>query len=350
MRRSIALFGALATAVALLAGCSSSPAPTATTTAAVAEPTAAATTPAERVTVTIASLKGPTTMGLAGLMQQADAGEGLQDYDVTVYGTPDEVVPLVVKGDVDIALVPANLASVIYNQTKTDAGAAVQVATVNTLGVLSVLENGETVSSLADLRGKTVYSTGKGASPEFVLNHLLTQAGLTPGTDVTVEYKSEATEVAAVLAATPGAVGVLPQPFATAVTKQNPAVRVAVDLTDAWTELGNDSQLVTGVTVVRADFATEHPQALADFLTDYEASVAFTNDDPAAAADLIVAAGIVQAAPIAQAAIPASHIVFLTGDDMRSALEGYLEVLFAANPQSVGGAMPSDDFYLGAAG
>ncbi len=345
---------AVASALALLVGCGTAPSsPGSLASATEAGPTpfaAPSATPseqvAERVTVRVAALSGPTTIGLVGLMREADAGTGRQDYEVTTYGTPDEVVPLLVKGEVDVALLPANLAAVVHQQTRTDDGPAVQAVAVNTLGVLSVLEHGTAVASLSDLRGRTVYSTGKGASPQYVLEHLLRQSGLTPGTDVTVEYRSEATEVAALLAATPGAVGVLPQPYATGVVAGNADVRVAIDLTQAWTDLGNTSRLVTGVTVVRTAFAAEHPQALADFLADDEESVAFVNASPAQAAELVVAAGIVQAAPVAQAAIPACHIVHLTGDELRPALEGYLSVLHAAQPKSVGGAMPGDDFYL----
>lgn len=340
---------AATTVLALLAACGtapSSPGVLATTAHAAPSTSAPSDAPAEKVTVRIAALSGPTTIGLVGLMREADAGTGRQDYQVTTYGTPDEVVPLLVRGEVDVALLPANLAAVVHQQTRTDEGPAVQAVAVNTLGVLSVLENGTTVTSLTDLRGRTVYSTGKGASPQHVLEHLLRQSGLTPGSDVTVEYRSQATEVAALLTATPGAVGVLPQPYATGVVAGGDSVRVAVDLTQAWTDLGNTSRLVTGVTVVRTAFAAEHPQALADFLADDAESVAFVNASPAQAADLVVAAGLVKAAPVAQAAIPACHVVHLTGDDLRRALEGYLGVLHAAQPQAVGGAMPGDDFYL----
>lgn len=347
MRRTVALLGACV--LALLAACGPSTPPT--------DPAAAttATTPgprpspsAERVTVRVAALAGPTTIGLLGLMRDAAAGTARQDYRVTTYGTPDEVVPLLVRGDVDIALLPANLAAVVHRQTRTDAGPAVQALAVNTLGVLSVLEHGTDVRSLADLRGRTVLSTGKGASPQYVLEHLLRRAGLTPGTDVTVDYVPEPTQVAAALAATPGTVGVLPQPYATAVTVQEPDVRVAVDLTQAWADVEPSSQLVTGVTVVRTAFAREHPGALADFLADDARSVAFVTGSPQDAAPLVVEAGLVRSAPVAQAAIPACHLVLLTGDEMRAALEGYLAVLHAAEPRSVGGALPGDDFYLGA--
>lgn len=328
----------------LVSGCAATE-PTATPSAPVEE--AQATTPPEEpTTVRVASLKGPTTMGLVDLMRDAAAGETEQAYEVTMYGTPDEVVPLVGQGAVDVALIPANLAAVLYNRTLTDDGAAIQVAAINTLGVLGILENGDTVDSIDDLAGKTIYASGKGASPEYVLSFLLEANGLQPGADVTIEWRSEHTEVAAVLASTPGAVAMLPQPFATVVTTQNPAVQPALDLTDVWADATDGaSQLVTGVVVVRTEFAEEYPQALAAFLADYEASTTFTNENPAEAAALIAEAGIVPAAPIAEKAIPGSHIAFIDGAELRSTFAGYLQVLFDADPAAVGGSMPDDDFY-----
>ena len=338
MRRSSLVVPLLAVA-ALLAGCAGSTQVAASTPAATV---AASATPVERTTVRIASLKGPTTMGLVKLMSDATAGTAAEDYKVTMYSTPDQVVPLVAQGTVDVALLPSNLAAVLYAKTK----GAVQVAAVNTLGVLDVVENGTSVHSLADLRGKTVVTSGKGASPEYVLNYLLRQDGLVPGTDVTIDYRSEPTEVAAVLAATPGAVGMLPQPFATVLTTSHPTIRDVVQLSDEWNKVtSGTSQLVTGVLVVRKQFATEHPGAVKQFLDDYKVSTAFTNEHPDQAAPLIVQAGIVPSAAVAVAAIPASHVVDLEGADMRTALGGYLKVLFDADPASVGGALPGDDFY-----
>lgn len=324
---------AVALLAALLAGCG-----------------AADTTPSDTVEVRVASLRGPTTMGLVKLIDDA-AGAAAQNhqaavYTTTVYGTPDEVVPLIVQGRVDVALIPANLAAVLHNKTRgTDAEIA--VAAVNTLGVLEVVEAGDTVHRIADLRGRTVYSTGRGATPEYVLNHLLTQNGLAPGEDVAVEFLSEATEVAARLAAEPGAVGLLPQPYVTALQAKQPGVRSALSLTEEWAAVTPDSQLVTGVLVVRRDFAEEHPEALAAFLADYRASTAFANEHPDQAAPLIVAAGIAPDAAVAEAAIPRCSIVYIDGPALREALDGYLRVLFDADPASVGGSVPGDDLYLG---
>ncbi len=338
MKRIASAIGA-ALLVASLAACSSFPAASTT-------PSASPTATEAPTTITIASLKGPTTMGLVGLMDEAAKGTAAEDYQATVYGSPDEVVPLIVQGKVDVALVPANLAAVLYNKTKgTDAQIA--VTGINTLGVLDVVESGDTIHSMADLKGRTIYTLGKGASPEYVLNYLLTENGLTPGEDVTVEFKSEATEVTAILAANPDAVGVLPQPFVTILETKNPDVRTALNLTDEWTKVASDSQLVMGVVVVRSSFAEEHPGALATFLADYKASTDFVNDQPAAAAPLIVDAGIVPNAAIGEAAIPFCNIVDITGAEMRTALEGYLTVLLNADPKSVGGSLPGDDFYYG---
>jgi NitT/TauT family transport system substrate-binding protein len=339
--------------LALLPGCGSS-SPTATpepsvtptpTVEATVEETPTPEPTAERTTFRVASLKGPTTMGLVSLMDDAATGEARHDYQVTMYGTPDEIVPQIVQGQIDVALVPANLAAVLYNRTLEDDAAQIQVVAINTLGVLEVVEAGETIQSVADLAGKTIYSTGKGATPEYVLNYLLTSNGLDPATDVTVEYRSEATEVAALLAAEPGAVGVLPQPYVTVLKTQNPDVRTALSFTEEWAKVATDSQLVTGVVVARTQFIEENPLAFEEFLADYQASTEFTNANPAEAAVLIAEAGIVPAAPVAEAAIPACNITYIDGAELQATLSGYLDVLFEADPASVGGSVPGDDFY-----
>lgn len=297
-------------------------------------------TPA-RTPVRIASLRGPTTMGLVGLMADAEAGRTRHDYRVSVVGTPDEIVPRVVQGEADVAMVPANLAAALHNRT----GGAVRVIAVNTLGNLYVVESGRTVASVADLRGRTVYATGKGASPEFCLEHILRANGLEPGVDVALEWKSEHAELAALLAAGADVVAMLPQPFVALVQAQNPSVRVALDLDAEWERVSPDAGLVMGVAIADTGWATRNPGLLADFLSDYEASTRFVDTDLAAAAELVVQYGLAPDVAVASSAIPASHLTFLTGPAMRAELEGYLKVLFAAEPASVGGALPGDDFY-----
>lgn len=292
--------------------------------------------------VRVGSLKGPTSMGLAELMDRAEKGETENDYTFTMVGKADELVGSVANGDLDIVLVPANVASILYTKTQGN----VNVIDINTLGVLYVVASDDSISSMEDLKGKTLYMTGKGTTPEYVMNYLLSENGLTDG-DVTLEFKSEAAEVASVLKEDPSAVGVLPQPFATAACIQNEALKPVLDLTEQWNLLNkeNGSQLVTGVTIVRSDFLKEHEAAVKLFMEDHKASAAYTSEHLDEAAEMVAALGIVEKAPIAKKAMPACNIVCITGEEMKSALSGYLSVLEAADAKSVGGQLPGDDFY-----
>jgi NitT/TauT family transport system substrate-binding protein len=332
MKKWFAFLLVLALCFGLLAGCG-----TTGTEDPEAEPEVA-----DLTTFRIASLKGPTTMGMVKMMNDAEEGAVKHDYQFEVFGTADEVVPKLVNGDLDIALVPCNLASVLYNKTQ----GAVQIAAVNTLGVLYVVESGDTVQSIQDLVGKTVYSTGKGTTPEFALNYILNQNGIEPGKDVNIEYKSEATEIAVMLENAENTIAVLPQPYVTAVQMQNEKVRVALSFTEEWDKVSPDSGLVTGVVLVRKAFAEENPLALSEFLDDYKASTKYVNANVEEAAAWVEKYGIVAKAPIAVKAIPACNITYIEGDDMKAKVGGYLQVLFDANPQSVGGALPEDDFYF----
>ena len=292
--------------------------------------------------IRVGSLKGPTSMGLAELMDRAEKGETENDYTFTMAGKADELVGSIASGDLNIVLVPANVASILYTKTQGN----VNVIDINTLGVLYVVASDDSISSMEDLKGKTVYMTGKGTTPEYVMNYLLSENGLTDG-DVTLEFKSEAAEVASVLKEDPSAVGVLPQPFATAACIQNEALKPVLDLTEQWNLLNkeNGSQLVTGVTIVRSDFLKEHEDAVKLFIEDHKVSAAYTSEHLDEAAEMVAALGIVEKAPVAKKAMPACNIVCITGDEMKSALSGYLSVLEAADAKSVGGQLPADDFY-----
>ena len=275
----------------------------------------------------IAGLKGPTTMGLVNLLSMEEDGTASMDYDLQLYGAADEIVPLLMKGELDMAAIPANLAATLYQKTE----GGIQAVAVNTLGVLYVVEKGgDTIQSMADLAGRTILSTGKGTTPEYVLRYLLNANGIDPDKDVTIEYYSEATEVTAQMANTEDAIAVLPQPYVTAAGLQDDTLRVA---------------LITGVTVVRKEYAEEHPDVVAAFLTDYAKSVEAANTDLDGTAALCEEQGVVAKAAIAKKALPNCNIVCLTGDELKTNASAYLQVLFDADPKAVGGAMPGDDFY-----
>ena len=297
----------------------------------------------EPVTTRIAALKGPTAMGMVKLMHDdPQSGEGPM-YAFTLAGAADEVTPSLIKGDLDMACVPANLASVLYNKTE---GEIITLA-VNTLGVLYIVENGNAVSSMADLAGKTIVAAGKGSTPEYALRYLLTENGIDPDTDVTIDWKSEHAECVAALASGSATIALLPQPFVTVAQTKIENLRVALDLTAEWDALDNGSGLITGVVVARKAFVEEHPAAVDTFLRNYAESVDWVNSNTADAAALISEFGIVEAAPIAEKALPHCNIVCITGEEMRSKLSGDLQVLFGAEPTSVGGKLPGDDFYYG---
>ena len=296
----------------------------------------------EAASIRVGSLKGPTSMGLVNLRKAAETGALTDTYTFTMATDASEIAAGLVSGDLDIALIPANLAAVLYNK-KTDKG--IEVVDINTLGVLYCVTGAEDVSSVQDLAGKTVYLTGQGTTPEYSLRYLLAQAGVE---DCALEFKSEATEVAALLAADPTCIAVLPQPFATVAMVQNEALKEAFSLSDSWDAVSGGSRMVTGVTVVRKAFLKDHPQAVERFLKAHGESAAKAATDAAGTARLIAEYGIIEKEPVALKALPKCGVACLTGSEMEAALKGYLEVLRQADPASVGGEAPDSGFYYAA--
>lgn len=296
----------------------------------------------EPTTVRIGGLKGPTSMGLVFLQEQAENGQAKQAYEFTMAAAADELLPLMIKGELDIALIPANVASVLYGKTE----GGISVLNINTLGVLYMVSGDDSIDSMESLRGRTIYLTGKGTTPDYVLQYLLTANGIDVS-ECTLEYRSEATEVAALLAEQPQAIGLLPQPFVTVACAQNEQLKVVLDMNEQWNLVQGEggSSMVTGVTVVRNAFLQEHPETVTTFMTEHAASVRAIQEDPDKGAELVVAAGIIAKEPIARKAIPQCNITCLDGENMRQALSGYLQVLYDLAPQAVGGALPEESFY-----
>lgn len=297
----------------------------------------------EKVTVKVGALKGATTLGLLPLEDKAANGEAGENYEFSMMTAADELLPMMIKGELDIALLPSNVASILYQKTN----GGVTVIDINTLGVLYMVSGDSSVTGVENLAGKTIYLTGKGTTPDYVLHYILSGNGMDADSDCTLEYKSEATEVAALLAENPDAIGLLPQPFVTAACAQNDALSVILDMNAEWEKLqGEDgSRLVTGVTVVRNEFLQEHENAVAAFMEEHQASAQSMNSDVENGAKLAAASEIIAKEPIALKAIPKCNITYIDGADMKQALSGYLEVLYEQNPESIGGALPGDDFY-----
>jgi NitT/TauT family transport system substrate-binding protein len=300
--------------------------------------------PLDKMTVRAGFLKGPTGIGAAYLMEQSEKGETRLDYTFTVEADPTIMMSEIIAGNVDIAAVPTNVAAALYN--KTDGG--VKIIAINTLSVLYLLENGDTVQSVADLKGKTVYAMGQAANPEYVLNYILRQNGLEPGKDVTVAFTDPA-ELATKMAAGEVTLGMLPVPNSTSVLLKNADVRVAVDLGTVWGKITAGGSLPQGCVVVRSDLENLDA-AVSAFLDDYWKSVLYMVDAAHLddAARLAFKYEMVGSEAIAKAAIPDCNIVLITGtDNMKNTLTGYFDVLFSADPKSLGGAVPDDTFYYG---
>lgn len=294
----------------------------------------------QTATVRVATLMGPTGMGMAKLMDDSNKGTAKGSYKFTVASAPEQVMPGIISGEVDVAAVPVNLAATLYQKTN----GAVQIAAVNTLGVLYLLENGNTVQSIADLKGKTVYATGKGSTPEYILNYILQKNGINPEKDVQIEYLTEHTELATKMTGEKVVLGVLPEPNVSAVLLNNQKVRIALNLTEEWNRVCPE-QLVQGSIVVRKDFAEQNAGAFKQFLKEYKNSVDYVNGNVKQAAQLIESAGILPKAAIAEKALPNSNICYISGKEMKTAVQNMLQVMYGFNAKSVGGKLPDENFY-----
>lgn len=328
MKKIIALILTLILTVGIFSGCNEKP------TASNSEETA--------VPTRILALKGPTGIGMAKMMDDAEKNDN-SEYTFTVAGQPTEAVAAVSGGEVDIAAVPTNIAANLYKKTEK----GVKMIAINTLGSLYILENGNTINSFADLRGKTIYATGQGANPEYVLNYLLEQNGLKVGIDVTVEFKAEHSELAALMAAGECVLGMLPEPNVSSAMAQNKNLRIALNLNDEWNKVADEnSRLTMGCVIVREEFLNEHPAQVEKFLTELKSSIDYAVQNPSEAGTLCETYGIVPKAALATKAIPNCNLTFISGEGMKKAIDGYFNILFTANPTSVGEEIPDENFYF----
>ena len=296
----------------------------------------------EAIDVNIYVLSGPTGIGAMNLWAKSDSGETFDRYHFTMPGSNDEVVAAVSNGTTDIACVATNLAATLYN--KTDAG--VICLAVNTLGVLHLLTNDEGLDSIADLAGKTIYLPGQGANPEYILRYVLTGNGLDPDSDVTLSFVGEGSELLTVWQSEPDAVIMAPQPVATSIRMKYENAAEAFDMTEEWDKIaGGDSTLMMGCVIVRDEFCAQYPQTVEAFMQEYAASIELAQTDVAGTAALCEQYGLIPKAALAEKAIPACGVTYMDDDAMKQQLSGYLQVMFDANPKSVGGKLPGDDFY-----
>lgn len=287
--------------------------------------------------IKIAVLKGPTGMGIVKLIE-----DNKNDYEISLFDSPDQIVSKIVSGDVDGAAVPSNLAPILYNKTE----GKIQLLGINTLGILYIVENGTTIKDIKDLKGKTIYSSGKGGTPEYVLNYILKKNGLEPDKDVKIEYKMQHSDLAAVIASKEVKIAVLPEPFVTTTKMKDKDLQVPIDLTKEWEKVSeNKDKLVMGTLVFRKDFIDKRGKDVEEFLAKYKDSVDFVNKNKEEAGKLIEKNGIIANAKIAETAIPKCNIVFISAQEGKESLNNFYEVLKENDPKSIGGKIPDENFY-----
>ncbi len=296
------------------------------------------------VDIKIAGIKGPTAVGLASLMKENRDGNAQNNYTFSLHAEPNEVATKLIKGELDIAAIPTNLAAKLYKNTN----GGIKILAVNTYGVLSIYENGNDINSFSDLKGKTILTMGEGSNPEYILKHILKSNQINPESDVNIEFVGTNDELAGKIALADKngqkVIAMIPQPFATTVMNKVPSVRKVFDMTEEWEKLGEDGSLMMGCVVVRSGFLQLNPLAVKKFLEEYEESVNAVSDVDKVAA-LCEEFEIIPSAAVAKKAIPDCHIAYCDGNDMKNRLGGYLKVLYDADPSSIGGQLPDDNFY-----
>ena len=285
-------------------------------------------------------LKGPTGIGASYLLSQNEEGKTENKYSVTILAEATDMIGQDAAGQLDIAAIPTNAAASLYNKTNGE----VRLAALNTAGVLYVLTKDNGIKNVSELKGRTIYAVGQGSNPEYVLRFILSGNGIDPDKDVEIVFMDSA-ELTTRAATGTIDVCMLPVPAVTTVLMKNSDMHIALDMTKEWDSLNTGSILTMGCVVVRADYVKEHPIEVLAFLRDYEKSIEYTKNNVAEAAELCAKYGIVPSAQVAKKAIPDSSLIFISGDDIKPALEGYLRILFDSNPKSIGGKMPGDDFY-----
>lgn len=298
--------------------------------------------PAEKTAVSVMALKGPTGIGMVKLMADDEKGTAYNDYTFNIASAPENVAASVIKGEVDIAAVPVNLAATLYNKTE---GKYV-VAGINTLGVLYMLDTTDTIKSVADLKGKKIYATGQGSTPEYILRYVLSKNNIDPDNDVTIEFIAEHAELVSLMAAGKAEIALLPEPNATTTLISNKSAKRALNMTEEWDKIATDgSKVVQGCIIAKKEFIDNNKEAYDNFIAEYEKSVKYVNEETETASLDVEKFGIVPKAAVAQKAIPNCNITLITDEDMKNTLSPFLKVLSEYNIKSVGGKLPDDAFY-----
>ena len=289
--------------------------------------------------INVSVLNGSTGFGAAKLISDSEEGKTALNYNFTVEKLAENVTKGLINGSIDIAALPTNAAAALYKKTE----GGVKIAAVNTLGVLYLVTNGEklSINNISELEGKTIYCPDQ--NPAFIFKAICNAHGV----NVTIDtYYAKPEELRDALVNGMVDMAVIPEPMVTIAKSKNNKLTTALDLTEEWEKAYGENTLLQGCIVVRTEWAEAHPQELEQFLAEYKASIEYTNSNPKEASQLVVAAGMVEAAPVAEKAIPKCNIVYMDGDEMAAALDVFFAKLYEQDPKAVGGALPDSEIYL----
>lgn len=282
----------------------------------------------------IAVLDGIDVLGTAKIKLSRDYA-----YTVTTCGSAEEIMNTVTEGKADLAALPLDLAAKLYNSTN----GGVKIIAVNVLGAVHLLTGDSGVTSLADIKGKTVYATGKGGYCEYFINAVLTQNGIDPEKDVKIEYK-EQDELAALALDGTAKLCFVPEPYATRIVRENKEMKRLVDLNGLW-EKSTGTKPVQSVVIARTEYIEKNPEYIETFLFHNEVSLNYLSSEDNQGINFLSENGYFSSFDLAAATVSASNLVFMKGEDMKPLIKGTFEAFYAVDPASVGGAIPDDGIF-----
>lgn len=294
--------------------------------------------------VNVGMIMGPPSMGMGWMIHENEEGNTYNDYNFEVGGVDYTALASKLNtGDYDIIHCPSNVGAILYNNK--DLKEEVEVIDISNLGLLYILTTDDSIKSMDDLKGRTVYSIGEGGPPEYTFGYLLDQEGLSD--DVNFSFRSTPFEVLNLLQDEENSIALLPQPFVEVAKLLVPDLKVSIDITEEWDNLKLESgaESVTTITIVRKKFLEEHEQAVIEYLNLLKKSVAYSLSHVDEAAEWTDTYETFLNPEVAADAIPYVNMCAITGQEMKEKLEGFLKIMYDYNPDAVGGSMPDDDFY-----
>ncbi|MDX9846980.1 MAG: MqnA/MqnD/SBP family protein [Tenuifilaceae bacterium] len=289
--------------------------------------------------VTIATLKGPSAMGMIKLIDSLNHTSDKR-IRVEILNEPIQVRKMVIDGTADFAILPTTMAAILYNR-----GIDYQLAAIPVWGTLYLFGTDTTITAWNMLRGKTINLMGKGMTPDVLFKHLLIENGINPDVDVRLDYRFPThIDLANAVAAGQAKLGVISEPLVSLVMERNSKIKAIFDLNAEWQKV-MDMPIAQTAFLVKGELANANKELVDRILKSYDYSTQWVNQNPDSAAHLIVKYDILPSVEVARKSIPRSNLYFSRVRSIRMEIESYLNVFYQMNPDIVGGRLPDENFY-----